>query len=85
MPIISARGVIAPATGKISHALAGWVERKGVGQQKISTPVTPRIQKKPKRIPLHVSRLQLLEAAGIQIKYEVLGRFLTVRNTLFEL
>jgi len=42
-----------------------------VGQQKISTPVTPRIQKKPKRIPLHVSRLQLLEVARIQIKYEV--------------
>ncbi len=67
MPIISARGIITPATysGNLACFYGGRRVRKGWDDKQFTALCTHNL---PEQIPLHLLRLQLLEVAGIQIK-----------------
>ena len=56
--------------GETSHVLAGWTG--GSGRGGTTKNYHPSHPKQPKRIPLHFSRLQLLEVAGIQNKIRII-------------
>ncbi len=64
MPIISARGIITPAT-YWRNFYEGRRARKGWDNNKFTALVSLTV---PKQIPLHLLCLQLLKVAGIQIK-----------------
>ncbi len=63
MPIISVRGIINPATFVCFYE--GRRARKGWDNNQFTALVSVTV---PKKIPLHLLRLPLMEVAGIQIK-----------------